>query len=161
MGTAATYAARSDSSVLEAYRWALRARSTAEVGSPGYIYALNLFVYYASEGPDEDEFTKAEPYAIELLGFRENQMQWQYRYSDTLARFYHRLAFRRQGAARLELLVQALQMSDEAAREGRADRTVTTYFRQLKLIVERRAQAQDTLADAGLENSKGDQIEEH
>lgn len=122
-----------DFRIREALDWALKARGQVRVESERYVYALNLFVYYATEGADESEFSKVEAHAIELLGFRENRATWQYRFSDTLARFYHRRALGRTGAIRRGLLELALQCIDEACREGRGDLKVLTYQRQLHL----------------------------
>jgi hypothetical protein len=125
-----------DTRIQQALNWALKARNTASIGSSRYVYALNQYVYYATEGADESEFDRIEGYAAELLGFMENRSLWQYRFSDTLARFYHRGAMERTGGVRKDMLNQALKFIDAAVREGKGDRKVATYQQQLKLIID-------------------------
>jgi len=127
----------SDKNIQDAVQWALRARNNAPIGSARYVYSLNLFVYYATEAPDSGEFDRAEEYVAELLGYKENRSLWQYRFDDTLARFYHRRAMDRSGRERKENLVKAMSYIEEAVRMGRGDRRVGTYREQLKLILDR------------------------
>jgi hypothetical protein len=53
------------------------------------VYALNLYLYYVTEGADDSEFSKITSISNQLLQY-ERHTVWQYRFDDTLARYFHR-----------------------------------------------------------------------
>jgi hypothetical protein len=125
-----------DGNLQAAISSALRARNTARQGSGPYVYALNLYVYYMTEGAGDETFAGTEQYLIELLSYHDKNDLWQYRFSDTLARFYLRRAVPFRIDERSALLKLAMSHIVEAERLGRADRRVANFKELLKLIQE-------------------------
>ena len=54
------------------------------------LYLLNIYIYYVSEGGNDTQFKKLEKEVQTLIKAKINPQSWQYRYNDTLARYYHR-----------------------------------------------------------------------
>lgn len=79
-------------------------------------YALNLYLYYMVEGTVGDKY-RAERLdaAGRLLSYKKNSKVWQYRYDDTLARHFHRLALTAESRSQWEQWVStAASLFDEA-----------------------------------------------
>lgn len=53
------------------------------------VYAVNIYLYYVTEGAPDSVFRAVFPLADELMHV-DNRSVWQYRFDDTLARFFHR-----------------------------------------------------------------------
>jgi hypothetical protein len=56
------------------------------------VYSLNQLLYYTVEGGTEEQFQEIRTVATELLAYKSGSSAWQYRFDDTLARYYHRLS---------------------------------------------------------------------
>jgi len=56
------------------------------------LYALNQEIFYAVEGGDISRFEQIKNSVLEFVKYKENRALWQFRFDDTLARYYHRLS---------------------------------------------------------------------
>jgi ribosomal protein L32E len=59
---------------------------------PKRAYALNQRLYYLVMGAGDDLIPEMESVAVTLMAFKADHSLWQYRFDDTLARYFHRLA---------------------------------------------------------------------
>jgi|GEM_PF-1636326 len=93
------------------------------------VYALNQWVYYMVEGGDPSYQSPMLSAARELARYKESQShEWQYRYDDTLARFFHRLAVTTSsGSNRRKLFEMAQQHIDYAWAMAHGDREIENY----------------------------------
>lgn len=97
-------------------------------------YALNLWLYYTIEGGIKIEQARLAKLASSLMDYRSVPGCWQYRYDDTLARFYRLLARGEQDERRrAEYFGFARDSSDAALRESHGDLEVTEFRRRLSL----------------------------
>jgi hypothetical protein len=120
--------------ITKALEFAKFAYETTDPSSVQQVYALNLLVYYGVEGGSDAEFEETRRYAVELLSFRTNASIWQYRYFDTLARYFHRLSLAAvDPSERTRLLERARQMIDAAARISAGDPEVDSYRAELDI----------------------------
>ena len=98
------------------------------------VYALNLYLYYVTEGGNDSEFKEVHSIARELLAYKSGESLWNYRYDDSLARFYHRLSLSAEPYEKREELLQiARTLSREAFQESYGDKQVSLYWSLLNL----------------------------
>lgn len=90
-------------------------------------YALNLCLYYSVEGGGDERIPDMKDIAIDLAKYKGDRKLWQYRFDDTLARYFHRLATVATSEAEWERLMDAaLKHIDEAYRDSHGDIEVET-----------------------------------
>jgi hypothetical protein len=96
-------------------------------------YALNQYLYYLVEGGTPERRQEMERAATKLLNYNQGPV-WQYRFDDTLARYYHRLAIfsKKKMGRRLE---QARVFIERAKKAAPWDRDIKIYHDQLIHII--------------------------
>jgi hypothetical protein len=93
-----------------------------------YVYALNQYLYYLVEGGDDGQLDTMRALAEQLADFKKDPNLWQYRFEDTLARYYHRLATHTDSPDRKKELLEKAKAYIEAACEGSyKDQEVESY----------------------------------
>jgi DNA-binding transcriptional regulator GbsR (MarR family) len=99
------------------------------------VYAINQYLYYMVEGGEDNCKSTMIRTATELLEHKEEDNRiWQYRFDDTLARHYHRLARSSPGQREwLEYINAALRLSNAALIDSHGDREVDRYLDVLKM----------------------------
>lgn len=90
------------------------------------VYAVNQYLYYMVEGGGDELLPEMNRAAVELMEYkRPNRELWQYRFDDTLARYYHRLARSEESETkRDEFMRIAIRRSEEAWKEALGDEEV-------------------------------------
>lgn len=100
-------------------------------------YALNQVLYYSVEGCGSVSYEEYQPLARELFLYRFRQRIWQYRFDDTLARYYLRLFLNTQNVERKKEFIKRAKDHVEAAikRSGDDDevKTFEIYLEQEEL----------------------------
>jgi len=76
----------------DSLRYAEIAYKTDSDDAADYAYVVNIFLYYLTEAGTDQQFQTAIKLANELLPWRNDSSVWQYRFDDTLARYFHRRA---------------------------------------------------------------------
>ena len=90
-------------------------------------YALNLCLYYSVEGGSDDRIPDMNDIAVDLAGYKADRALWQYRFDDTLARYFHRLATVATSEVEWKHLMEKAQMHiEEAYRDTHGDKEVET-----------------------------------
>lgn len=90
-------------------------------------YALNLCLYYSVEGGSDDRIPDMNDIAVALAGYKGDRDLWQYRFDDTLARYFHRLATVATSEVEWRHLMEMAQMHiEEAYRDTHRDKEVET-----------------------------------
>jgi hypothetical protein len=96
------------------------------------VYTLNQYLYYMVEQGVEERMSDMEVAAAGLTSFRTEPEVWQYRFDDTLSRYFHLLAFRAGGAKDWEdLMDDAERLNDDALKESSGDDDVKEHAMQL------------------------------
>jgi hypothetical protein len=115
--------------VNEAIKFAKTAyTSSKNVDIQKHVYALNQYLYYLVEGGDDSQFDTMQTLAEQLAAFKEDPKLWQYRFEDTLARYFHRLTCEADSLDRKKELMGMAKTHIEAACEGPyKDREVESY----------------------------------
>jgi hypothetical protein len=126
---------RSRAFIDDAIECATDAWQASEKGTARHVYALNILVYYITEGGGKRQFDESAQAVRELMRYRADAHVWLYRFSDTLARYFYRLAKSAEDDLRPRFMNSALQFAEEAAREGVGDREVESFCAQLNLEV--------------------------
>lgn len=111
----------------EAIKWAKNATEIAAPETSAYAYALNQYIYYITEGGTLAEFRGIDRERDRLMVLQGNDSVWQYRFDDTLARYFHRLALIAAEADRGSLWNRALWYIERASSEGYGDEGVERY----------------------------------
>jgi hypothetical protein len=83
-----------------------------------YVYALNQYLYYLVEGGDAGQLVRMKLLAERLADFKNDPNLWQYRFEDTLARYFHRLALLADSVEQKKELMTLAKRHIEAACEG-------------------------------------------
>ena len=60
--------------------------------TPSWLYVLNIRLFYLTEAATDEQFRQASSLATELISYGGETRMWQYRFDDTLARYFHRRA---------------------------------------------------------------------
>jgi hypothetical protein len=120
--------ADSERIVSRAVEFARIARQIPSKDEKKKVYALNQYLYYLVEGSDDTCWGEMTEAAKELLKHRDKEEVWQYRYDDTLARYFHRQALRHGNtSAALEWMDFAKRHIDHAYEHSSGDEEVQTY----------------------------------
>jgi hypothetical protein len=118
---------REESSIEDAIRYARTASMVHQASEELHIYALNLYVYYVTEGGSDSEFDEARSAARMLIEVETSEKLWQYRFADTLARFFHREALMRSDEEREQMMTQARRYITQASANCGGDPDVVSY----------------------------------
>ena len=90
---------------------------------------MNQYLYYIVEGGSDEEFKSiAIGLADELMGYAGAEKLWQFRYDDTLARYFHRLTkFAKSKPEQRDALDSALFHINRACAQSYEDAEVARY----------------------------------
>ena len=92
------------------------------------IYALNQFIFYSVEGGDEQKFEEVKQSARVLANNKQKPLIWQFRYDDTLARYFHRLSLTAKNSQdKRKYADSAMERIKDALRRSDGDRDVEHY----------------------------------
>jgi hypothetical protein len=104
------------------------ARASERVKEAIKIYATNLFVFTTTEAGNQREFRNIIGMVDELSESEIHKAYWQYRFDDTLARFFHRRSKMRAKKARREFwLNKAIELVNKAKARSWEDPEVEAY----------------------------------
>jgi hypothetical protein len=102
------------------------------------VYALNIYLYYLVEGGTHDRETEIAKAAEDLTRYADNPEVWQYRFDDTLARYYYRRAEAKDNAqAWASLIEMAKSRINNAAFEGIRDPDVEGCMTMIDKAIDR------------------------
>jgi hypothetical protein len=102
------------------------------------VYGLNIYLYYMVEGACKEFESKINDAAHDLTSYAERSEVWQYRFDDTLARYYHRQAASAETEERwLELMRSARRYIEKAQLHARNDREVDGYMQKIEIAIDR------------------------
>jgi len=111
-----------------AINFAKDAYSARHLSVAAETYASNLYLYYVTEGGEDEVFRGMTRIAGQVVRYKIDPAVWQYRFDDTLARYFHRQSTK---AATLEekreRLEQARKHIRDAVHESHGDRDVKSY----------------------------------
>ena len=71
-------------------RYARYAAASKFIDPAKKAYATNLYLYYVTEAGSNEEFNAMMQVANQLSSYQTHPGVWQYRFEDTLARYFHR-----------------------------------------------------------------------
>ncbi|HWN11743.1 MAG TPA: hypothetical protein VNO50_21130 [Pyrinomonadaceae bacterium] len=92
------------------------------------VYALNQYLYYLVMGGGDDRLVEIENAAANLVSYKADNELWQYRFDDTMARYFHRLATRSRNPDRwAKLMGDARRHLERAHDFARWDEQVEFY----------------------------------
>lgn len=92
------------------------------------VYALNQCLYYLVEGSDDSKMEIINAIAKELISYKSEKGLWNYRYDDTLARYFHRIALRNK---EINFLYQAIDHINLSYSKSYGDISVESYKSEL------------------------------
>jgi hypothetical protein len=99
-------------------------------------YALNQYLFYTIEGGDPELFAGLKERKNDLQNYRDTKA-WQFRFDDTLARYYFRKAFLpEQAAKKKEFILWAKDYEDRAKGKSDGDVEVEIFHDKVKQIWE-------------------------
>jgi hypothetical protein len=102
------------------------------------VYALNIYLYYLVEGGQHNRENEIEKVAAELTRYSDKPEVWQYRFDDTLARYYYRRAETKDKLEDWERLIQmAKSRINSAAFEGIRDSDVEGCMAMIDKAIDR------------------------
>jgi hypothetical protein len=123
-----------DRFVQSALTYAQEAMGAFESDDPRAAYSLNQYLYYMIEGAGDERMEEMRITAEELLSYLDNRVIWQYRFDDTLARYFHRLATQATDERQWrDLMAEARHRIDEAWAEAQGDEVVDKYRTHLMM----------------------------
>jgi len=109
-------------------------KTSRDVDMQKHVYALNQYLYYLVEGAGESATDRMKSLANQLGNFKNQAHLWQYRFDDTLARHFHRLAMSvREPRKKLELMEMAKRHIESAGLGPYKDETVEIYRTEFDL----------------------------
>lgn len=118
--------------IRDAIRYAREASDLLGRNDARRAYALNQYLFYLVEGGTDlqrDEMIEAAGLLTEYMS---NVQVWQYRFDDTLARYYHRLATLSNSDEEWKgFMREAKDRIDEAISQAMGDEVVAQYRTQL------------------------------
>ena len=97
------------------------------------VYALNQYIYYLVMGGNEGDKELMDKLVGELMTYRQNEPEsWQYRFDDTIARYFHRLVVDSNNTVDKSTYLQmAVTYSGYACTDAPWDRSVCDYHTKL------------------------------
>lgn len=102
------------------------------------VYALNQYLYYMIEGGEDGLKDEMNRVARELPVYKADPELWQYRFDDTLARYFHRLALSARDEQEWSDLMKEAKIHVELATESSFGDEVIESYRSI-LVVEKAA----------------------
>jgi len=100
-------------------------------------YALNQYLYYLVEGGGNDRIKDMIEAAQILSGFAGQSQVWQYRFDDTLARFFHRMATTKTNAQDWnQAMESAHDHIESACKRAYGDRTPLGYLSKIDTAIQ-------------------------
>lgn len=100
------------------------------------VYALNQYLYYLDEGGSDNRIGEMKKAAKELSARKPNRELWQYRFDDTLARYFHRLAASTTDEGTWQTLMKnAKRHIEEAWKDAYGDQEVESYLSILEVEI--------------------------
>lgn len=101
------------------------------------VYALNQYLYYLVEGGTNDRIHEMVEAAQTLSSFAESRQIWQYRFDDTLGRFFHRMATTKTDENEWKTAMKTARMHIErAAKAAHDDQEVYGYLSKIGIAIE-------------------------
>jgi hypothetical protein len=98
-----------------------------------HVYALNLAVFYGVSLPQKDR-SRLRQLAVQLLQYKQRSI-WQYRYEDTIARYFFLIALEATSAEELERNLRfAERHITQASKEAPYDQRISTFESYLTII---------------------------
>jgi len=92
------------------------------------VYALNQYLFYSVMGNRESSNDEMDKAAATLGSYKSNRDWWQYRFEDTLARYFHRMAiFAGTDDEWKRWMDLAYRHVDKASKESHGDMDVENY----------------------------------
>jgi hypothetical protein len=123
-----------DRFVKNALTYAREAMGAFDRDDPRAAYSLNQYLYYMIEGVSDESMEEMRIAAEALLSYLDNRVIWQYRFDDTLARYFHRLATQATEERQWkDLMGEARHRIDEAWAEAQGDEIVDKYRTHLMM----------------------------
>jgi GTPase SAR1 family protein len=113
-------------------------KNQSQKNNASYLYTLNIYIYYVVEAAPNEEFRKIgllkEEFTI-LKGSRD----WHFRYDDTLARIFHRMATLVPHNEQMVFFNQAIEILSESlssvrALQGKEVQKLRAYLNTLVII---------------------------
>lgn len=109
-------------------------KMSRDVDMQKHVYALNQYLYYLVEAAPDSEGDRMKGLANLLGNFKNHAELWQYRFDDTLARHFHRLAmFVREPSKKLDLMDMAKRHIESACLGPYKDENVEIYRTEFDL----------------------------
>ena len=135
--TAGLASARESAELIDsALTYAKEAAALLNVNDPKRVYALNQYLYYLVEACDDRRRPEMTEAANKLLEYKRAPDVWQYRFDDTLGRYFHRLALSiKNRDRRTELLAASKRHLDDALQHAYGDEEVITHHSQLEIAL--------------------------
>lgn len=92
------------------------------------VYALNQYIFYSVEGEDDKIFDEIKQTTRILANFKANPLVWQFRYDDTLARYFHRLSIMAENPQEKRKYIDwAMERINDALQRSDGDRDIEHY----------------------------------
>jgi hypothetical protein len=113
----------------DSIRFAATAYEAAVPDTSAHVYALNIFLYYITEAGTDIQFQKASRLADELLPWHTFPTIWQYRFDDTMARYFHRKSLRMSDPEIRKDLLRIAKSHIDAAIAGSPGDPDVAYYR--------------------------------
>lgn len=99
-------------------------------------YALNQYLYYLVEGGGDERLSDMREAAESLAGYLAEPEAWQFRFDDTLARYFHRLALSAEsGEPWQDLMRMAIRFIEKAMHSAPWDQEVAYHHTLLVLLL--------------------------
>lgn len=96
------------------------------------VYALNQYLFCMVEGGSDELFKEMGKAVRELVRYKNNKEVWQFRFDDTLARYFHRQATLATSEAKWnELMGFALEHINIARKNSDGDQEIEHYYSEL------------------------------
>lgn len=98
------------------------------------VYAMNQYLYYMVEHRSSELKNEMDRAAEELISYRSDVPVWQYRFDDTLSRYFHFLAIEASTAVEWDrFLTKAEGLNTIASNESKLDEDVLEHSDQLAM----------------------------
>ena len=96
------------------------------------VYALNQYLFCMVEGGNDELLKEIEQAKRELVRYKYNKEVWQFRFDDTLARYFHRRALQAKNESEWsELMGYALEHINMARKNSDGDQDIEHYYSEL------------------------------
>ena len=100
------------------------------------VYALNQYLYYMVESGNSQHLNAMDDAASELSKYRVESDLWQFRFDDTLSRYFHLLAVRAGSKEDWERLIKKAEMlNEDSVKDSHGDEDVRQHAIQLMITI--------------------------